>query len=76
MLDRKLRHVEKGIKLRVEDEEGTVVVVGRRIVKTKHAASIKDHGHSDDLKKRTILVFQNSEYKQSDKTMNKGKNSP
>ena len=62
MLDRKLRHVAEGIELRVEEVEG-VVVVGRRIVKTKHAASIEDHSHSDDLKKRTILVFQNGEYK-------------
>ena len=61
MLDRKLRHVAEGIELRVEEVEG--VVVGRRIVKTKHAASIEDHSHSDDLKKRTILVFQNGEYK-------------
>jgi hypothetical protein len=41
---------------------GAVVVVGKKIVRTKHVASIEDHAHSDDLKKRMILVFQNSAY--------------
>ena len=62
VLDRKLRHVEEEIGLRVKEEKGAVIV-GRRIVKTKHATSIEDHSHSDDLKERMILVFQNSEYK-------------
>jgi hypothetical protein len=51
-LDGKLRHVEEEIRLRVEEEEGAVVVVGKKIVKTKHVASIEDHAHFDDLKKR------------------------
>ena len=50
MLDRKLRYVEEGIELRVEEGEGAVVV-GRRIVKTKHAASIEDHGHSENFQR-------------------------
>lgn len=52
MLDGKLRHEEEEIRLRVEEEEGAAVVVGKKIVKTKHVASIEDHAHSDDLKKR------------------------
>lgn len=51
MLDRKLRHVEEEIELRLEEEEGAVVVVGKKIVKTKHVASVRDHAHSNDLKK-------------------------
>ena len=54
MLDGKLRHVEKEIGLRVEGEEGAVVVVGKKIVK-KHVASIENY--SKDLKKRMILVL-------------------
>jgi hypothetical protein len=52
VLDGKLRHEEEEIRLRVEEEEGAAVVVGKKIVKTKHVASIEDHAHSDDLKKR------------------------
>jgi hypothetical protein len=62
LLDGKLHHVEEKIGLRVEEEEGAVVdVVGKKIVK-KPVASIEDHAHSDNLKKRMILVFQNGAY--------------
>ena len=54
MLDGKLRHLKMEIGLWVEGEEGAVVV-GKKIVKTKHVASIDDH--SKDLKKGVILVF-------------------
>lgn len=51
VLDGKVRRVEEEIRLRVEEEEGAVVVVGKKTVKTKHVASIEDHVHSDGLKK-------------------------
>jgi hypothetical protein len=59
VLDGKLRHVQEKVRLRVvEEEEGAdAVVVGKTIVKMKGMASIEDHVHSDDLKKRMILVF-------------------
>ena len=49
MLNGKLGHVEEKIGLTVEEEEGAAVV-GKTIVKTKHAALIEDRSHSDDLK--------------------------
>ena len=49
--DGKVRRVEEEIGLRVEEEEGAVVDVGKKTVKTMHVASI------EDLKKRLILVF-------------------
>jgi hypothetical protein len=63
VLDGKLRHVEEGIGPRVEEEEGAAAaVVGKKIVKTKHVASIEDHAHSDDLKENDDFSFQNSAY--------------
>ena len=35
-----------------------LLLLVKKVVKTKHAASIEDHGHSEDLKKRTVLVFE------------------
>ena len=60
VLDGTLRHVEE-IGLRAEEEEGAVVV-GKKIVKTKLVASIEDHAHSDDLKRKDDFSFQNSAY--------------
>ena len=51
MLDGKIRYVEE-IGMRVEGEGGAVVV-GKKIMKTKHVASIEDH--SQDLKKRMVI---------------------
>lgn len=63
VLDGTLRHVEE-IGLRAEEEEGAAaaVVVGKKIVKTKLVASIEDHAHSDDLKRKDDFSFQNSAY--------------
>lgn len=49
-MDGKLRHAE--------EEEGIVaVVVGKKIMRTKHVASIEDRVHFDSLKKRIRLVY-------------------
>ena len=58
VLDGKFRHVEE-IGLRVEEEEGTAAAaaVGKKVTKTGYVASIEDHVHSDDLKKRMISFF-------------------
>jgi hypothetical protein len=54
--DGKLHHVEEEIGLRVEEEEGAAVVVGNKIVKTKHVASIENHAHSVDLKEKLMIL--------------------
>jgi hypothetical protein len=77
VLDEKHRHVEEEIRVRVEGEEG-VVVVGKKIGKTKHLASIEDHAHPDDLKKdefsfqnRSAIIIQGERKRQ---VQNKEKN--